>query len=592
MSTYMSTPFQYRPLTKSGEIRVFTLDPSPNREAVLKGSFQHIVLLTQYFTDHYVALSYVWGDSTTTDTILVDGHKIGIAANLSAALRDIRNRTRVLRIWIDALCIDQRNIPERNRQVALMGDIYSTASSTIIYLGPLSPDTQLIFQRLRGGMFRSFDNASSINLTPIRQQDLESNGPSKEVLDLAAASSQLLARPWFRRAWTFQELVLSRDPWFQCGSRHVRWMDLCNLLLPLLREYQSGMEVDLVRMKEVHDAVHARSDTDRGTLSLWRILEIRGRAQATDPRDLIYANMGLHLDRQEVGEFVQIDYNKTARETFIEVGLYAMKHVGFNRALSNISVSPLRSILPSWVPDWGFDAKLESIDGQRVDGTDHSPLTSEKDVLLIRSKNPPLVVTHVSEILPSPRSPQDSTMDNMTMIGGSVYFTKLSHKPIKDSVPKLWSEFAWLRSVLEEGGSHPIDWLNSISDDNACELILKLYNKDIHDPRNPSRLALLDNSIATIVNERVRAGDSIVKLESIQFYQGGIFHTSEQEFPARIVIRKLESNFPSELDNRIVAMFPPDDRYIGRRQHCRLIAPQAIRIEETTLERETLLIVH
>ncbi|KAI1660845.1 HET-domain-containing protein [Daldinia decipiens] len=588
----MSTPFQYRPLTESGEIRVFSLDPSPNRAAVLKGSFQHIVLPRQYFTDHYVALSYVWGDSTTTDTILVDGYKIGIAANLSAALRDIRNKTRILRIWIDALCIDQRNIPERNRQVALMGDIYSTAGSTIIYLGPLSPDAQLILQRLRGGMFRSFDNTSSINSASVHKQDLEDDNPSKKSLDLATASSQLLARPWFRRAWTFQELALSRDPWFQCGSRLARWMDLCNLLLPLLRQCQSGIEVDLARMKEVHDAVHARSDTDRGALSLWRILEIRGRAQATDSRDLIYANMGLHLDRHEVKEFIQIDYNKTAREIFIEVGHYVIKHVGFNRALSNIANSPLRSILPSWVPDWGFDAKLGSINGQQVDKTDHSPLTLEKDVLLIKSKNPPLVVIHISEILPPPRPPRDSCMDNMTIIGGSVYFTKLSHKPIRYSVPKLWSEFTWLRSVLEDGGSRPVDWLDSVSDDNACELILKLYNKDIHDPRSSCRLALLDNSIATIVNEKVRAGDSIVKLESIHFYQGERFRTSEQEIPARIVVRKLESDFPSELDSRIVAMLPSDDKYIGRRQHCRLIAPQAIRIEETTLEQETLLILH
>ncbi|KAI0111421.1 HET-domain-containing protein [Daldinia grandis] len=588
----MSTPFQYRPLTKPGEIRVFSLNPSPNQEAILKGSFQHIVLPTQYFTDHYVALSYVWGNSTITDAILVDGHKIGIAANLSAALRDIRNKTRVLRIWIDALCIDQGNIPERNRQVALMGDIYATAATTIIYLGPLSPDTQLILQRLRGGMFRSFDTASHVNPAPVQEQYLEDDNPSKEVLDLAEASGQLLARPWFRRAWTFQELVLSRDPWFQFGSRRVRWMDLCNLLLPLLRKYQSGIEVDLARMKEVHDAVYARSDIDRGTLSLWRILEIRGGAQATDPRDLIYANMGLHLDRHEVEEFVQIDYAKTAREVFIEASLYVIKHIGFNRALSNIANSPLRAILPSWVPDWGFGAKLEAVDGQPINGTDHSPSTSEKDVLLIKSKTPPLIVTHVSEILPPPRSPQDSSMDNMTVIGGSVYFVKLSHKPIKDSVPKLWSEFTWLRSVLEQGGSRPIDWLSSISDDNACELILKLYNKDIHNPKTPSRLALLDNLVATIVNEKVRAGDGIVKLESVHFCQGDRFHTSEQEFPARIVIRKLESDFPSELDNKIVAMFPPDDRYIGRRQHCRLVAPQAIHIEETTLEQETLLIVH
>ncbi|OTB10553.1 hypothetical protein K445DRAFT_322901 [Daldinia sp. EC12] len=584
----MSTPFQYRPLTESGEIRVFSLDAAPNREATLKGSFQHIVLLTQYFTDHYVALSYVWGDNTIVDAIHVDGYEIGIAANLSAALRDIRHRTRVTRIWIDALCIDQNNIPERNKQVALMGDIYSTASNTIIYLGPLSPEAQLIFDQIRGGMFRSFDDTKRMNLAPAHKQDSKDGSTSKEALDLTTASSTLLARPWFRRAWTFQELVLSRDPWFQCGLRRVRWMDLCNLLLP----YQSGKEADLARMKQVHDAVHARSDTDKSTLSLWRILEIRGRAQATDPRDLIYANMGLHLDRREVGEFVQIDYNKTAREIFIEVGLYVMKYLGFNRAVSNISGSPLRSVLPSWVPDWGFDAKLESSSAEGTNGTHYTPYTSEQDMLLIKSKHPPLIVTHVSEILPHPRPPEESGLGNIVLIGGSVYFVKLSHRSIKDAVPKLWEEYIWLRGVLENGGSRPIDWLDSISDNNACELILKMYDNRLYDPSIPSRIALLDGSVATIVNEKVHVGDSIVMLESVHFYQGGAFHKSEQEFPTRIVIRRLESEFPSEIDNRVVAMFSPEDKYVGRCQHCRLIAAQVIRIEETTLEQESLLIVH
>ncbi|KAI8961700.1 HET-domain-containing protein [Daldinia sp. FL1419] len=588
----MSGLFRYRPLTESGEIRVLSLEPALDHGTTLKGSFQHIVLPTQYFTDHYVALSYVWGSSTITDSILVDGCEIGIAANLSVALRDIRHRTRVLRIWIDALCINQRNIPERNRQVALMGDIYSTASRTIIYLGPLTPEARLILQQLHGRMFRSFDNISNQNVTSMHKGDSNDYSSLEEDLDLTTASKELLARPWFRRAWTFQELVLSSDPWFQCGPKYVRWMDLCNLLLPLLRQSQSEMESNLSRMKEVHDAVHARSDTDPGTLSLWKILEIRGRAQATDPRDLIYANMGLHLDRKEVGEFVQIDYAKTAREIFIEVGLYVMKYLGIQRSLLNITNSPLRLILPSWVPDWGFDANLESTNTTQDGTLDCNSLGSEKGVLLIKSKHPPLTIMHVSDILPPPRSPQDSSMINMTLIGGSVYFVKLSKRPIKDRVPQLWSEFAWLRSVLEEGGSKPIDWLNNISDDNACELTLQLYSDRLHDPKVPCRLALLDNHVATLVDERVRVGDSIVALESIHFYQGGNFCKSEREFPPRVIIRKLESGFPAELDHKIVAMLPLEDKYVGRRQHCRLVALQEVRIEETTLERESLFIIH
>ncbi|KAI1807177.1 HET-domain-containing protein [Daldinia bambusicola] len=569
-----SAAFKYRPLTQSGEIRVFSLDPAPNREASLKGSFKHVLVQTEYFTDHYVALSYVWGDSTTADGISVDGHKIGIGANLSTALRDLRHTTRVLNIWIDALCIDQHNIPERSKQVSLMGDIYSMASSTIVYLGPLNTNAQFIFQQMAGGTFRGFDYNSSKQL--------------EGVFDMATESSKFLARPWFRRAWTFQELILSKDPWFQCGSKRARWMDLCHLLLP----YQLGSGVDLARMKEVHDAIHARSHIDKSSLSLSRILETRGKAQATDSRDLIYANMGLHLDRREVGEFVQIDYKKTPREVFIEAGLYAVKYHGLGRVMSNISCSPLRSILPSWVPDWGFNVELESLNPGTLHGVNLAPPTSEQDILLIKSKRSPLVVTHVSNILPRPRSLKEGGLGVVDSTGGNGFFSKESRSPVKGAVSKVWSEYSWLRRTLEDGGRHPVAWLNSISNDNACQLVMKMYDDKVHDPRTPSRIALLNNSVATIVDEKVRVGDSIVAPESVNFYQGGSFQMSKQEFPAQVVVRELESDVPSRLDSKIVATFPRGDKYVERRQHCRLIAPQVVRVEETTAKQESLLIVH
>ncbi|KAI1474590.1 HET-domain-containing protein [Daldinia eschscholtzii] len=587
----MSKSFQYRPLTEPGEIRLLCLEPAPDREATLKGSFEHIILPDHYFTDPYTALSYVWGDAAAADTILVDGHVFGITANLGAALRDIRNDVKVHHLWADALCINQNDIPERNQQVALMRDIYSSASSTIAHLGTLSPGVGYLLEQVPQWIFGESRTVYDAGIALEEPQGSNSNQVLKITSDVTVGSEDLLARPWFHRAWTFQELVLSRDPWVQCGSRKVRWMDLCKYLVPLL-ETLLKEENTLERINKVHDAVYTHGNVDPEILNFWRILELRGDSQATDPRDLIYANMGLHMDRLEVGEFVQIDYNKTVREVFVEVGLYVMKYLGLNRAVSNISDSPLRSILPSWVPDWGFDAKLGSSNVEQVDGERHIPLSSEQDMLLIKSKHPPLVVTQVSEILPHPRSPEESGLDNMNLIGGTVYFAKLSHRPIRDAVPKLWEEYIWLRGVLENGGSGPIDWLDSISDDNACDLISKMYDNRLYDPSVPSRIALLDNSVATIVNEKVRVGDSIVALESVYFYQGGTFHKSQQEFPTRIVVRRLESELPSKLDNRVVAMLSPEDKYVGRRQHCRLIAPQVIRIEETTLEQESLLIVH
>jgi hypothetical protein len=38
--------------------------------------------------------------------------------------------------WIDAICINQDDIPERNSQVQMMGDIYTNATFVMIWLGP------------------------------------------------------------------------------------------------------------------------------------------------------------------------------------------------------------------------------------------------------------------------------------------------------------------------------------------------------------------------------------------------------------------------------------------------------------------------
>lgn len=54
----------------------------------------------------YEALSYVWGSSTPSVEILCNGQVIEIGPELSYALRRLRLRDSVCRIWADALCIN------------------------------------------------------------------------------------------------------------------------------------------------------------------------------------------------------------------------------------------------------------------------------------------------------------------------------------------------------------------------------------------------------------------------------------------------------------------------------------------------------
>lgn len=85
----------------------------------------------------YHALSYTWGDPTKTKAILVDGAVVQVTSNLEEFLRYRRRDLddKIGTLWIDALCINQKDNSEKNTQLLLMRQIYEKANSTLVWLG-------------------------------------------------------------------------------------------------------------------------------------------------------------------------------------------------------------------------------------------------------------------------------------------------------------------------------------------------------------------------------------------------------------------------------------------------------------------------
>lgn len=92
----------------------------------------------------YVALSYSCGmdgsgDASISRRIVVENCTLGIGQNLFEGLRQIfsmeDNELPILPIWIDAVCIDQTNVEERNAQVARMAQVYADATKVYVWLG-------------------------------------------------------------------------------------------------------------------------------------------------------------------------------------------------------------------------------------------------------------------------------------------------------------------------------------------------------------------------------------------------------------------------------------------------------------------------
>lgn len=82
----------------------------------------------------YEALSYVWG-AGDLKVIEVNGQPFQVTVSLESALSHLRYTDKVCILWIDALCINQRDLTERNHQVAFMASIYEQALQVIAWLG-------------------------------------------------------------------------------------------------------------------------------------------------------------------------------------------------------------------------------------------------------------------------------------------------------------------------------------------------------------------------------------------------------------------------------------------------------------------------
>ncbi|KFA76587.1 hypothetical protein S40288_09308 [Stachybotrys chartarum IBT 40288] len=313
----------YKKLVEADSIRLLHLEAANNREAPLRGQLVHTTLseIDRDLIESFTALSYVWGDPAATDTVLVDGQVVGITTTLAMALRDMRDSSRMFRVWADALCIDQTNNAEKSHQVAMMGQIYTAAAHTVIHLGSLTEETNTVLA----------------DTPTIAKSDVQT-----------IAGRDLLCRPWFGRVWIFQELILSRDPWVQCGFVRIRWQELCNRLLDAAAQRSS----ELSMLREMNNTRESRSSTE-----LFRVVQARRGLGATDAKDLVYAQFGVISDRAVVNRYITIDYEMPVAVLYSQVARYIVetRREGLQALLSLIGDTfdnQRLPGLPTWAPDW------------------------------------------------------------------------------------------------------------------------------------------------------------------------------------------------------------------------------------------------
>ncbi|KAK1961150.1 HET-domain-containing protein [Colletotrichum sublineola] len=333
----------------------------------------HLLAASLHGCPQYEALSYAWGDATqteaihvvalasrgdassTTTTTTTTTTSLSVTRSCAAALRRLRLPTEPRLLWIDAICIDQSSVPERNHQLSLMPQIYSGAACVVVYLGE-SSDAE--------------DSDDAMDWLRETQDPWLTSGRQA----VPGAISSLLGRPWFLRTWVLQEIQLARRATVVCGTREVGWEALNELRY---------MIDNNSRAEPLPYAVQSLTDkSGRGRRKTWvppypvRLLQLLQNTrylEATDARNKLYAVLPL-LDWEDQQRNLSVDsgdgnhapfaipkgdYSRSPAETFAQLGRALIDTLGLNVLCSIVTPTKVPG-LPTWAPDWSTHALRSS----------------------------------------------------------------------------------------------------------------------------------------------------------------------------------------------------------------------------------------
>lgn len=182
---------------------------------------QSLALVSEEY-GHYIALSYCWGGpqtfATTKDTLFT--MQEGFATiSLPQTIQDAVNVTRKLGVqylWVDSLCIIQDSEEDKLNELPRMASYYENALVTVVAGGATCTDSILSKKEAcekHAGAFAFRNMLARPVLCP--------KGHSHVCLFREATPYEISKEPVHKRAWTFQERLLS--PRMLMYGQRVTW---------------------------------------------------------------------------------------------------------------------------------------------------------------------------------------------------------------------------------------------------------------------------------------------------------------------------------------------------------------------------------
>ncbi|KAI1120861.1 heterokaryon incompatibility protein-domain-containing protein [Nemania abortiva] len=418
-------------LPSNRHIRLLWVLPESDQDKRIHCSLQVVGLDSRPLFD---CLSYTWLNplglsessqefqeerrNPLSERIVCDGEPLAVSRNLFQCLQFFQKRGLHVRsedgaassarpIWIDAVCINQKDEGEKPDQILMMSDIYARAHRVLVWLGPgdkYTPCATSVIDKL----------ASVANgISGLQYYDLDDEDPCP-ILGIEPSISReewlsyatLLRRAWFSRVWVAQESYFAKSIAVFCGEIEILWKSLVRsakvlqetgLAEALEKMTLSNIDFETIAGGSPHFSHESELDTasidsfspmrsslnnqfiltifggegEKASFSLDRLLSYSCYLDAGEAPDKVFGLRGIWQDSgpaQKLQDLVPVDYKSSVPDVFMNATYTAiseMKDLNILRLVGQPHSTQFKPsnvlALPSWVPDYTRWPQLHNI---------------------------------------------------------------------------------------------------------------------------------------------------------------------------------------------------------------------------------------